>query len=104
MRNCEWPPRDTELGRNSAACPRDATSRSAESWVRDSSTDALRITATNLRHILDDIDRELERRDLVGSGEPRSEIRALLSELAPARFSRQAASSREIEKLAAAVS
>ena len=72
VRNCEWPPRDTELGRNSAACPGDATSRSTESWVRDSSTDALRITATNLRHILDDIDRELERRDLVGSGEPRA--------------------------------
>ena len=64
--------------------------------------DALRVTAATLRCLLDEIERERERRDPALALEQDPSIRDFVSELAPTRFPRQAASSREIEDVAVA--
>ena len=106
VRGCVWPPHDASLGRGGAPGnnSRPWSDPTARNWLTSCSNNALQSTATNLRRILQDIDRELEARRSMEASIARStpEIQTLLVELAPSRFPRLAARCSDIEQLAVA--
>ena len=91
FKRCRWPPEEAAIG--------GAAADGAAGWIEKCPTDALEMTSSSYRKVLDAIDQEIRTRLATASSERAGGLLMLIRDLVPVRSPRMAAPAAEVERL-----